>query len=93
MTVLQVFITYTPGLNEVIFSMDPMDGKQWVIVAIASVIVFIVMEFEKCVRNFLTSMKYDTDDIEIGIFDENVEPDKSPLPSEVDRFGRNEATR
>jgi len=93
MTVLQVFITYTPGLNEVIFSMDPMTGEQWLIVLICAVIVFIVMESEKAVRNYLTTLKYDTDDVEIGIFDEHVAPDGTPLPKEVDRFGRNEATR
>ena len=93
MMVLQVFITYTPGLNETIFSMEGMTGYQWMIVVVFMVVVFVVMETEKCVRNYLAARKYDVDDIEIGIFDDHVEPDTTPLPAEVDRFGRNEATR
>ena len=93
MSVLQVFITYTPGLNETIFSMKPMDGFQWLVVAIFMVVVFVVMEMEKAVRAYLTMLKYDTDDREIGIFDEAVEPDTTPLPKEVERFGHNELSR
>jgi len=93
MSVLQVFITYTPGLNTTIFKMKGMDGVQWGIVFLFMAVVFVVMEVEKCIRNYLSSLKYDVDDKEIGIFDEHIEPDTTPLPDEVNRFGRNEATR
>jgi magnesium-transporting ATPase (P-type) len=90
MAVLQVFITYTPGLNTTIFSMEGIDGRQWGVVVLAMVAVFIIMETEKAVRNYLTHLKYDTDDREYGRFDAKPEPDKTPLPSEVRRFGHNE---
>jgi magnesium-transporting ATPase (P-type) len=91
MLVLQVFITYTPGLNTIVFSMEGMDGKQWGIAILMMVCVFIVMETEKCVRNYLSSLKYDVDDRDADAFwDDNAEADKTPLPEEVHRFGRNE---
>ena len=93
MSVLQVFITYTPGLNDTIFSMAAMDGPQWGIVALFAVVVLVVMETEKAVRNYLTELKYDTEDREMGIFDEEVKPDITPLPAEVKRFGQNELAK
>lgn len=91
MTLLQVFITYCPGVNDVIFTMAPMDGVQWGIVILFMVCVFIVMEAEKCVRNYLAARKYDVDDREEdAVFDMKVEPDNTPLPDEVKRFGQNE---
>ena len=57
------------------------------------VAVFIVMEAEKCLRNYLTALKYDTGDKELGLFDSHAAPDNTPLPPEVDRFGRNEISR
>lgn len=93
MAALQVAITYIPGLNSTVFSMTAMDGWQWAIVAIFFVAVFIIMEFEKSVRNYLTMLKYDTDDSDYGPFDTPPVPDNTPLPAEVDRFGRNEATK
>lgn len=91
MTVLQVFITYTPGLNSTIFSQSGMDGLQWGIVALYMLVTCIVMETEKAVRNYLTYLKYDTDDVEYGMFDAPPEEqEKVVLPSEVHRFGRNE---
>jgi hypothetical protein len=57
------------------------------------VVVLVVMEAEKAVRNYLTELKYDTDDKEYGIFDASPEPDTTPLPAEVDRFGRNDLQR
>lgn len=90
---LQVFITYTPGLNETIFSMEGMDGFQWLIVIIFMAVVFVVMEAEKALRNYLTLLKYDTDDREYGVFDAVPEPDTTPLPAEAQRFGQNEMSR
>jgi magnesium-transporting ATPase (P-type) len=94
MFVLQVFITYTPGLNDVIFSMDFMDGKQWGIVLLAMVMVLVVMEAEKAVREYLSYLKYDVDDAEFDPILESVpEPDLTPLPDEVKQFGKNELTK
>jgi magnesium-transporting ATPase (P-type) len=90
MIVLQVFITYTPGLNKTIFWQTGMDGIQWLLVVISTVVVFIVMEGEKSVRNYLTYLKYDTNDEEYDFFDTVPEPDTTPLPKEVRRFGQNE---
>jgi magnesium-transporting ATPase (P-type) len=90
MTSLQVLITYTPGLNEVIFTMGPMDGFQWGIVVLFMISVFIVMELEKAIRNYLTFLKYDTDDTGDQPFDSKYEPDNTPLPDAISRFGKNE---
>ncbi|EEC43755.1 predicted protein [Phaeodactylum tricornutum CCAP 1055/1] len=95
MGLLQVFITYTPGLNDTIFSMAGMDGPQWGIVALFMVVMLVVMEAEKAVRNYLTALKYDTDDREYGIFDSEADrkPDTTPLPDEFKRFGTNELSK
>ena len=88
MAVLQVFITYTPGLNETIFQMDAMDGTQWGIVILFMVVVFIVMETEKAIRGYVTDLKYYEEDM----VDAPVVKDTTPLPAEVNRFGNNELT-
>jgi magnesium-transporting ATPase (P-type) len=64
MACLQFFITYVPGVNDVIFGMAPMDGMQWAIVALFMGVVFIVMETEKAIRRYLSSLGEDTDDAE-----------------------------
>jgi len=64
MTVLQVFITYTPGVNSTIFGMAPMSGLQWAIVVVFMVVTFFVMEAEKAIRRYLSSLGEDTDDAE-----------------------------
>jgi len=87
MVVLQIFITYTPGLNSTIFEMDPMDGWQWGLVFLGMVITFTVMETEKAVRNYLHDLKYDVDDLEYGPFDAPNEANTIPLPEEIKRFG------
>lgn len=87
---LQVFITYVPGLNRVVFSMDPMDGVQWAIAILMMVGVFIVLETEKCVRSYLASLKYDVDDRDPdAFFDEAEAVRNAVLPDEVGRFGTN----
>lgn len=68
-SVLQVFTTYTPGLNEVIFGMKGMDGIQWGITFIFMVIMFISMEIEKAVRRRLKVKGVDTDDAGESRFD------------------------
>ena len=74
-TVLQVAITYIPGLNSVIFGMGPMKWAQWLIVLLFMTVVFVVMELEKALRRYLSSLGEDTDDREYGVFDEEVKPD------------------
>eukprot|EP00934_Nitzschia_sp_Nitz4_P007283 Nitzschia sp. Nitz4//scaffold300_size22576//16610//19886//NITZ4_008545-RA/size22576-augustus-gene-0.10-mRNA-1//1//CDS//3329546988//7273//frame0 len=66
---LQVIITYVPGINDTIFEMGPMEAKQWGIVGLACVIVFMVMEAEKAVRRHLKAMGADTDELEYGFMD------------------------
>ena len=61
---LQVFITYVPGVNDTIFGMAPMDATQWGIVAIFTSVAYIVMEAEKAIRRYLSSLGEDTDDVE-----------------------------
>jgi len=73
--VLQVFITYTPGLNDTIFSMAPMDGTQWGITCILMAVVFIVMEVEKGVRRHMMAKGVKADDrFEDLLDDAKVEP-------------------
>ena len=64
MSGLQIIITYVPGVNDTIFEMAPMDGTQWGIVAIFMAVTFIVMEGEKAIRRYLSSLGEDTDDVE-----------------------------
>eukprot|EP00549_Striatella_unipunctata_P000211 CAMPEP_0118684492 /NCGR_PEP_ID=MMETSP0800-20121206/6675_1 /TAXON_ID=210618 ORGANISM="Striatella unipunctata, Strain CCMP2910" /NCGR_SAMPLE_ID=MMETSP0800 /ASSEMBLY_ACC=CAM_ASM_000638 /LENGTH=1012 /DNA_ID=CAMNT_0006581207 /DNA_START=48 /DNA_END=3086 /DNA_ORIENTATION=- len=67
---LQIFITYTPGVNETIFGMSAMDGLQWGIVGLFMVVTFVVMETEKMIRRYLSSLGEDTDDLEFdAVFD------------------------
>jgi magnesium-transporting ATPase (P-type) len=72
--VLQLITTYVPGLNTVIFSQTGMDGYQWAVTICFSLIVFLVMEFEKGVRRYLRAQGKDTDDLEVSGFDRKVEP-------------------
>ena len=89
--VLQVAITYIPGLNSVIFSMAPMDGAQWGITAAGMVIVFIVMELEKAFRRHLKAKGEDTDDRASGRFDKEVVVDTSvKLPAGAEKLGLEE---
>jgi len=74
--VLQVAITYIPGLNSVIFGMGPMKIEQWGIVALFSFVVFLVMEIEKGVRRSLLKSGADVGDAEYGYFE------KEPTPNQ-----------
>lgn len=65
----QFFITYVPGVNDVIFEMGPMEGFQWGIVLLCGVVVFVVMEIEKAVRRSLKNSGSDTEDAEYGFMD------------------------
>jgi calcium-translocating P-type ATPase len=46
-SVLQMFITYTPFVNTRIFSLDPLTGAAWCIVAVCAAITFVAIELEK----------------------------------------------
>lgn len=69
-TVGQIFCTYVPGVNNIIFQMLPMDGRSWGIVILFMVIVFLVMEAEKAFRTYMKFRGSDTDDKDYGIFDD-----------------------
>ena len=71
---LQLMITYIPGLNSTLFGMAPQDGKQWGIVILMMACTFIVMEFEKMVRNKLKASGYDTSDRQMGSIDNLLGP-------------------
>lgn len=67
---LQVAITYIPGLNSTIFSMEGMDGPQWGMAIAGMAVTFFVMEAEKALRRGLKSSGKDTDDREAdALFD------------------------
>lgn len=89
MGILQIFITYTPGLNVTILSQSGMDAAQWGIVILFFAVVLCVMELEKAVRNYVTDLKYYEEDMD----DEPVVKDNTPLPDEVKRFGKAELER
>jgi len=73
--VLQLAITYIPGMNTVIFSMNGQDGFMWMLVIVSMIITFIIMELEKALRRYLKSKGKDTDDsFHDEMFDEAVEP-------------------
>ena len=74
--VLQVAITYIPGLSNVIFEMGPQKWEGWVVVIIGMVIVFVVMELEKALRRALLAAGADVGDNEIGMFDDTPQVNK-----------------
>merc|ERR1712032_1568514 len=80
---LQIFITYTPRVNSVIFQMGPMDGFQWLVVLVFFWVTFIVMEVEKLIRRVLHDSGTDTDDLEYGAFDDPNEKLHQPLSGDV----------
>merc|ERR1711966_650417 len=67
--ILQIMITYIPGLNDTIFQMAPMNGAMWGMSIAAMVIAFIVMELEKGLRRKLKAQGSDTDDRELDGLD------------------------
>ncbi len=75
-TVLQLAITYIPGLNSIVFAMAPMYAFQWGIVLLGGMVVFVGLELEKAFRRYLKAKGTDVDDAEYGMFDEEVTPDQ-----------------
>lgn len=74
--VLQVMITYIPGLNNIVFAMAPMKAFQWGLVLLSGIFVFIGLELEKAFRRYLKKQKYDVDDTEYGVFDTEPVPNQ-----------------
>lgn len=62
-TILQIMLTYIPGLNKFVFGMRPMDGIGWGLVFASMFIVFVIMELEKALRRVLKAQGADTDDV------------------------------
>lgn len=60
--VLQILLTYIPGLNVFVFSMKAMDGLGWGLTIASMFIVFICMEVEKAIRRKIKAQGGDTDD-------------------------------
>jgi len=77
LAVLQVAITYIPGLNLIVFGMASMGGMNWAITFIMMAAVFIVMEIEKAIRRSLKAQGADTDDTERWLFDKTAHPDQN----------------
>ncbi len=89
-TVLQVIITYIPGLNTVVFGMGPMVGAQWGIVALMFVITLLALEAEKMFVQHLKRNKFDTEDEKKQLFVAEDSND-SPLNEEVKTSSRRAA--
>lgn len=70
--VLQILLTYIPGLNTFVFSMKGMDGLGWGLTFASMFIVFFAMELEKAIRRNLKAKGADTDDREEPFFTDSV---------------------
>ena len=78
---LQLFITYVPGVNTVIFSMDGQDRFQWIIVLVCVIITFFVMEGEKALRRCLKAQGANADDsLRDQLFDASIDNISFHLP-------------
>ena len=70
--VLQILLTYIPGLNTFVFSMKGMDGIGWGLTFASMAIVFFAMELEKAIRRNLKAKGADTDDRKEPFFTDSV---------------------
>jgi len=77
---LQIFCTYVPGVNNIIFQMTSMDGFMWLIVLVMTIAVFLVMEAEKAFRSYMQFRGVDTEDKNYGMFD-------NPMEGQTDTSG------
>jgi magnesium-transporting ATPase (P-type) len=82
LVLVQLLITYVPGLNSMLFSMAPMDAFQWLLVVSSMFFTFLVMELEKAIRASLKGQGVDTDDEEIDLHFDKKESDKHPMLTE-----------
>jgi magnesium-transporting ATPase (P-type) len=94
-TVLQLAITYIPGMNTVIFGMGPMKWEQWLLVIFGMIVTFTVMELEKAFRRYLSGLGEDTDDRNYGVFDGTPEPPNQDvsLPKGASHLALSELTK
>jgi magnesium-transporting ATPase (P-type) len=90
-TLLQCVITYVPVISDVVFEMGPMEGFQWAICLLGSVIVFVVMEIEKAIRRYVKGLGVDVDDTEYGYWDTPPTPNQDiSLPKGASHLGLSE---
>jgi len=87
-TVLQVAITYIPGLNNIVFGMGPMIAEQWGLCALFFALTLLSLEAEKMFVQFLKRRKHDVDDDADQLFVAN---DDEPLAAEVTASSRGSA--
>mmetsp|Transcript_7491 Transcript_7491/g.16198 ORF Transcript_7491/g.16198 Transcript_7491/m.16198 type:complete len:1071 (-) Transcript_7491:231-3443(-) len=80
-TVLQLVLTYVPGLNSFVFGMRGLDWFGWILVLLSMVIVFSVMEIEKAIRRGLKAKGADTDDRTTPFFTDG--PSEAPGPASM----------
>jgi len=71
-TILQLMLTYIPGLNNFVFGMKGMDQWGWIMTIVSMSVVFTVMELEKALRRHLKAAGADTDDTGPSAFDSAV---------------------
>lgn len=88
--VLQVLLTYVPGLNTFVFSMKGMDGLGWGLTVASMVFVFSVMEIEKAIRRSLKASGADTDDREAEFFDAAPAPVDMTMPKGASKLNLQE---
>eukprot|EP00516_Mucochytrium_quahogii_P006856 CAMPEP_0203764690 /NCGR_PEP_ID=MMETSP0098-20131031/17978_1 /ASSEMBLY_ACC=CAM_ASM_000208 /TAXON_ID=96639 /ORGANISM=" , Strain NY0313808BC1" /LENGTH=1018 /DNA_ID=CAMNT_0050660837 /DNA_START=53 /DNA_END=3109 /DNA_ORIENTATION=+ len=91
---LQICLTYIPGLNNIVFSMEGMDAVQWGLVVAGMVIVFTIMEIEKCVLRRMKNRGFDTDDETSDMFTvQDAALDEPLCPSDSIRSATMHSTR
>jgi cation-transporting ATPase F len=56
MVLLQLLFTYLPAMNTA-FSSEPIDLREWGLIINASLVVYIVIEFEKWIRRCMSVTK------------------------------------
>mmetsp|Transcript_24246 Transcript_24246/g.38834 ORF Transcript_24246/g.38834 Transcript_24246/m.38834 type:complete len:1004 (-) Transcript_24246:206-3217(-) len=77
--VLQICLTYIPGLNNIVFGMKPQNGVGWGFTILFMFVDFLVMEVEKAIRRSLKFRGIDTDDAQP---DELFDDDQIHAPEE-----------
>jgi magnesium-transporting ATPase (P-type) len=91
-TVLQLCITYIPGLNTVVFEMGPMVAAQWGLCALFFTVTLLCLEAEKMLVQHFKNKTWDTDDEKDQLFvaEEDASAD-APLNEAVKTSSRRSA--
>jgi len=94
-TVLQLALTYIPGLNSFVFGMKGMDGYGWMLTFVSMFLVFAVMELEKALRRHLRATGADTDDTGPSMFDSQVSvgPEAMKMPKGASKLNLQELSK